>query len=582
MLTEMSYLGLKSYNDPTLGAMVVGTTTVAMPDPAAGPHAAAGVAAVSTLTGGSVPAVIGGLTPHTWVADAQGLYHTSADLTAEWHAIYQKMLDGHADLLTPIQRLEGNSEAVFVNTGISHQSAAHQAAYREDIQREIDSIAAAMTVNAAVYGSDPNQQFTAQTYTALTQTLQASPVLHELAVQGHGLNKPPAERYDGYTNDIQNRTDNITLYVGGGLDNGEKAVAAFLDDVVLTHAPFATVAQNGKLIQLNQNGDRESTLADQVTAIDQSMFQRVYVSSDFSANAQVVGAVVTVPGASVQSVAVPAPSPTTSLDGAALPHQISGLTAHTWVANGVGLYVTSADLKSEWQGLYAQMLAGHGDQLTAVQRMEGNAEAVLENTAAAHLSAARQAQFRQDAQREFDAIGAAMTIDSSVLGIDPKLTFTTSTYLAMEQTLQGSEALKELAIQGHGLNHSPAAKYDGFTQHSQNRTDNKTYYVGGALDSGEKAIATFFDDVILSHASFPTVMHNGTLTQLNQNGNREDTVAAVVKAANDLMYSRVLVAADFSATATATGPEVTLATAADYQKSLLAKTTVAAKPTKAA
>ncbi len=40
-------------------------------------------------------------------------------------------------------------------------------------------------------------------------------------------------------------------------------------------------------------------------------------------------------------------------------------------------------------------------------------------------------------------------------------------------------------------------------------------------------------------------MHNGVLTQLNQNGNREDKTADVVHSANDIMFERILKSTDF-------------------------------------
>ncbi|MGQ7422879.1 hypothetical protein ACTGVD_11225, partial [Streptococcus suis] len=69
---------------------------------------------------------------HVWVADANGLFHTATDLNAEWHKIYQTMLNGEAGRLTPVQRLEGNAEAVFENTNINNLDAATQEKYRED------------------------------------------------------------------------------------------------------------------------------------------------------------------------------------------------------------------------------------------------------------------------------------------------------------------------------------------------------------------------------------------------------------------------------------------------------------------
>ena len=243
----------------------------------------------------------------------------------------------------------------------------------------------------------------------------------------------------------------------------------------------------------------------------------------------------------------------TTIDGSIIPGTISGSTAHTWVADANGTFQTTTDLGAEWKADYASMLAGHADTLTTLQRMEGNAEAVVENTGAAKLSATNVAAFRADTQREYDAIDAAMQMNQATLGISASAQFTTNTYLRMEQTLQGNEQLKELGYQGHGVNNSPAIRYDGFTIDFQNRTDNSTYYVGGGPGNGAKAIVSFFDDDVLTHAPFPTVSHNGQLQQLNQNGNIENPISDAVVAANNAAFIRVLTASDFSANPNATG-----------------------------
>ncbi len=247
-----------------------------------------------------------------------------------------------------------------------------------------------------------------------------------------------------------------------------------------------------------------------------------------------------------------APADITTFDGTVISGIISN-TAHTWIADSTGLFHTAADLGAEWRDDYAVMLAGHGDTLSALQRLEGNAEAVLDNTAAAKLSAAKLVMFREDLQREFDAIDSAMRTNQTRYGIDPTRPFNTTTYLKMEQTLQADEGLKELGYQGHGVNSPPATRYRGFTSDFQNRTDAKTFYVGGGPGNGENAIATFLDDDMLTHAPFPVVLHNGVLTQLNQNGNLEDPLTKVIDAANAVTFTRVLVASDFSLIPTAVG-----------------------------
>ena len=152
-----------------------------------------------------------------------------------------------------------------------------------------------------------------------------------------------------------------------------------------------------------------------------------------------------------------------------------------------------------------------------------------------------------------------MQIDQSSFGIDPNAPFTNDSWLLLEKTIAGNETLEELAIQGHGLNNPPATKYDGYTTDFQNRVDGVTYFVGGGSDNGELAIPDLFDDNLITHAAFPTVENNGTLTQLNQNGNREDPLTTQVAGINQSMFDQVYVPADFSTVASATGPVVLVA-----------------------
>ena len=317
------------------------------------------------------------------------------------------------------------------------------------------------------------------------------------------------------------------------------------------------------LEQLNQNGNIENPTTAAVTAANNVTFAQVLVASDFSANASAVGAVVLVPNPIAAPALQTPPAPlqgTTALDGSILPETITGLTAHTWTADATGTYQTLSDLATEWKSDYAIMLNGGAAGLTPIQRLEGNAEAVIENTGAARLSLSSQAAFRADAQREFDAIGAAMTIDQASYGINPNAPFTAYSYQMLEKTIQQNETLDELGIQGHGLNNPPATKYDGFTTDFQNRTDGSTYFVGGGLDDGALAISGFFDDDVLTHATFPSAWHNGVLEQTNQNGNLDiPLLTNAMVAANQIMFSQVLVPGDFSTSPTAVGPVVSVA-----------------------
>lgn len=518
---------------------------------------------VTTLDGDIIPASISGLTAHDWTANAADLFVTAADLATEWKADYAIMLAGHGDTLTAVQRMEGNAEAVVENTRVARLSTTSQSALRQDLQREYDAIGAAMRIDQTQYGIDPSAPLNTYGYLKLSETIRGNAQLTELAVQGHGLNSPPASRYSGYTTDFQNKTDGSTFYVGGGLDTGQNAIAAFLDDVVLTHVPFATVLHNGVLTQLNQNGNFEQALTVAVGAFNEAAYTRVFVAGDFGTSAAAVGPVQLVPNvAATPSVPTatnpPGMLPTSVIgyDGTILTAHITGLTTHEWQADQTGLYLTYTDLATEWRTNEATMLAGGGASLTALQRMEANAEAVIQNTRAKTLTFTAQTALRQDLQREFDAIDAAMRINQTRYGTDLTVAFTAVTYQQMQHTLQSDGVLQELGLQGHGINNPMVTKYDGFTTDFQNRIDGSTLYVGGGPGSDELAIANFLDDDVLTHAPFAVVEHNGVATQLNQNGNREDTLTDVLTAANNTAFSRVLVAGDFSTNKEAIGPVV--------------------------
>ncbi|MGY2052575.1 hypothetical protein [Methylobacterium sp. JK268] len=503
---------------------------------------------LTDIFGDAVPTSISGMTVHAWTADQTGLYHTTTDLGVEWQAAYRAAQDpATARALTPIQHLEANAEAVIENTGADHLSADRLGQFREDVQREFDAIAAAMSENQHLYGIDPNAPLTEHTYLLLERTIQSTPALEELALQGHGLNNQGQSKYHGFTNDFQNRTDKETLFIGAGIDQNKNAIADFFDDVIMSHVPFPVVVHNGKLYQLNQNGDRENTLDQAVTALDEAMYFRTYTRADFGKTA-VTATPYTSPAEAVIHDIAPAPAGSheiVTLFGDTISDTITGVTPHDWIAGSDGVFHTRTDLGVEWRAAYAELLAGHGGTMTAVERLEANAEAVIENTGLSRLSAARQQLFREDAQREFDAIAAAMRIDAARYGIDPTKPFTDQTYERLERTIQTDPVLEELAMQGHGLNRPSNPRYAGFTTDFQNRVDNTTLYVGSGLDHGEKAIADFFDDVILSHVAFPVVVHNGKLSQLNQNGNREDGLDAAVRALNGPMFTQVLHASDF-------------------------------------
>ena len=514
----------------------------------------------TTITGATAPGTIlssAALTPHDWSADSTGLYHTGTDLAAEWEGYAHTMQTGGAASLNDIQRLEGNAEAVFENTGLAKLSAAAQAVDREDVQREYDAMAAAMRIA----GIDETKPLSVQDYLTIGQTIQASPALDELFMQGHGLNNSGSARYAGYTNDFQNNTDNTTRFVGGGaLDNGAHAIPDFFDDVALSHIGFSVVAHNGQLIQLNQNGALETPLFTAVAALNDSLYYRVYTSVDFAShgptaatnkasNAAYWTAEDKARIAQLEATqAAPAPAGfVKTLYGFTISDtmtfDLGGGIVHTWTANSSGLFVTKADLASEWKAAYVDLVTKGGKDLTVEQRVEANAEAIFENTGLAKLSAAQQAIDRQDAQRQFDAEFAAVKLD----GINPAAAFTDASYLELSQTLRDNAALNELAIQGHGLNAPPSSAYAGFTSDFQTHVDNTTTYVGPGLEHNQKAVLDVFDDLVLSHAPFAVVVRNGKLVQLNQNGAPETSLARSVDLLNELTHKDAFNAQDFKA-----------------------------------
>ncbi len=493
----------------------------------------------TTFFGATIPAVFSN-TAHVWTANASGLFVTAADLATEWKTYYDTMMAGHADTLSFIQRLEGNAEAVFEHTGLAKLDTATQARDRMDWQREWDAVGVAWTQ----LGLDAKAPLTTQQYLSIENTIRSSATLQELAMQGHGLNSPSSPKYNGYTNDFQNNTDNATLYVGGGLDNNQTAVPNLFDDALLSHLPFPTVAQNGHLEQLNQNGASEDTLADATGALDLFGAQKVLTAADFSL----------VPGTASSTVAAPPDAPVPpapagtmyTLFGVAI-STTQVVNGHIWTADPNGLFVTNANLGAEWKGYYQQMLNGNGASLAPTQRLEGNVEALFENTGLARVALTNATQMRydrMDIQREIDALSAVMT--QLGLGSAP---LTQAGFLALEQALQNdpaNAALEELGVQGHGLNGFAQTKYAGYTNDIQNVVDNKTLYAGSGQDAGERAIADFLDDNLLTHVLFPTIAQNGEIIQLNQNGATEETVQAQVEALNASMFTQVLTKADFN------------------------------------
>lgn len=65
------------------------------------------------------------------------------------------------------------------------------------------------------------------------------------------------------------------------MGNGSQALQKFLGFDILSDLPFATIFRGGAQQQTGPYGWIDSTLANQVTALNQSMFTKVYGKSDF-------------------------------------------------------------------------------------------------------------------------------------------------------------------------------------------------------------------------------------------------------------------------------------------------------------
>ena len=500
------------------------------------PAAPAGPSTITTLYGQTIAATIT-VNGHTWVADANGEFQTTANLEMEWRTDYQIMLAGNGDTLTATQRIEGNAEAVFENTNINGmwQGAAKEEAYREDVQREIDAIAGAMQIDLSSYGISLSAPLTEASYLQLGTTLRGNASLEELALQGTGVTDPPSVQYRGALADFINGADWNTYFAGGGADNGKLVLPYVFSDIV-SDLPFATVYENGAWQQLNQNGTVAETVIQAATALNTTMYRQVFVAADFSQSDTSTGPVVLIPHAASASAApisaiVPAAGKVVTLSGVQIANSMT-VNGHTWTADANGTFQTTTNLAAEWQGYYAAMLLGNGGSLTAIQRLEGNAEAVFEATGLTKLSAAQQQIDRSDVQRQIDAMAGAIAIDAATLNIPSQALLLTGSYLALEQTLQGNAALEELAVQGHGISGATSIRYRGWVNDIAG-ANGKVNYIGGGIDSGKNALSVFLGDNILGNTPFAVVWHNGKLVQLDENGQPVLALADAVAAADD-------------------------------------------------
>ena len=179
------------------------------------------------------------------------------------------------------------------------------------------------------------------------------------------------------------------------------------------------------------------------------------------------------------------------------------------------------------------MQAGRGAELNDVQRLAGNAQAVFENTDLKFQPEAQLSVDRQDVQKVLDAVYAAMI----GAGVDPSSTLTEDQYLAIGAVLQNNPTLRELAVQGHGLNNAWIPRYAASPDTSRTTSTGRPATSAPVSTAASEPSPTFSMTTSSLTCRSLTVVHNGVLWQLNQNGNREATVADSVAALNESLTS---------------------------------------------
>jgi hypothetical protein len=467
----------------------------------------------------------------------------------EWRTDYQTMLNGQGAQLTATQRLEGNMEAFLENSSVNTawDGGAKEEQIRVDLQRVIDAVAGAQQIDQSQYGINPTAEFTEASYMQLSNTLHGDAQIEELALQGFGMADPASPQYAGAYEDLFSGADWSTYFVGGGADNGVLAVAHVMQDM-LGNLPFATTFANGAWTTTNYNGGLGETALTAAGLMNQAMYRQVFNGSDFGTSATTAGKVsllANAPSATVTpiSLVTATAGDEVTLSGAQISTTIT-VDGHTWTADANGLFHT-ANLAAEWRSDYQAMLTGASATLSAIQRDEGNAEAVLEAAGVTELSAATQQAIREDVQRQLDAEVGAMpslaTPGSAVL--------TQQSYLQLSRALQSNDALEELALQGHGVTawtgESAADKirYGGILGGAASLSQVK--YIGGGLNNGAYALGTFLQQNIMGDFPFATTRQNGKLVQLDQSGQPVQSVSSEVTALDDAMWYRTYTASAF-------------------------------------
>jgi hypothetical protein len=284
------------------------------------------------------------------------------------------------------------------------------------------------------------------------------------------------------------------------------------------------------------NGAVGETALTAAGLMNQAMYRQVFTGADFSKTATTVGAVKLIPGAQSATVTpisavTPHAGDIVALSGAQIANTMT-VDGHTWTADANGLFHT-ANLAAEWQADYNAMASGKGGSLSAIQRAEANAQAVLIATGVTSLPAAQQQKIREDVQRQLDAeVGAMASL--AVTGSAP---LTEQGYLELGRALQSNDALEELALQGHGVTGAAnATRYSGIAGDTAGLSQVK--YIGGGLDSGAYALGLFLQQNIMGDAPFAMTRENGKLVQLDQTGKAALAISNEVEAQDDALWYR--------------------------------------------
>lgn len=507
-----------------------------------------------TIAGQALPsgasfsnALLGSGVSHAWTADANGRYVTTADLATEWTGYYKQMTAGNGATLTAIQRWEGNAEAALEAVGLKGADATE---FRMDLQRVIDAASQAMTTLGI--GTKP---LASADYVALSNLIQATPLLNEFVMQGEGVTNPNGPKYFGFVNQFQNSRNGGFFYVGGGMDNAKAALTTFAMDFLVGYLGNPTYANNGKFYQLGTGWGTAGTVDQVATNLNQTLFDQVYVASDFSKTSTAVGTVTTIAGSTPGLGTAPTAGAgqIVTADGAVIANQITGL-AHAWTADKNGEFQTTTDLTLEWYQAYQQALTNPAG-MNWRMRAEANAEALFEAAGITTLGEAQQLQYRADIQREIDAIWGVM----GTTGLQGKTSLTTQDFITISNTLRASPSLLELATQGRGLSGACNTRDSGY-QNDFRWTNSRYLSNAGLPDDGKSAIGHLLNDLVGGDLIFGATLIDG-VPWLRTNGDDVGQTLSAAVATFNAGYTLVLTGANVFVPGGVATPQVAVAAA---------------------